>query len=211
MHPVGFEPTNLSIAELKSAPLDHSGTNAFYYITFFLLPLHFLFPFFPFFFSFSFISFYYVCFLFLFFSFKKFFMEMRGIDPLAPRMRNECSTIWATSPIYYFIFMLLTLYVLFLFSKNASGGVRTHASLDSRSWDGPLRPLGHECFLFILLLFLSTAATVGLYSCFYKNYIPVIYFYLFLYIIFFFLLIILTSIKPVHHKIVLDFINFTIK
>ena len=28
MHPVGFEPTHLSIAELKSAPLDHSGTNA---------------------------------------------------------------------------------------------------------------------------------------------------------------------------------------
>ena len=43
MHPVGFEPTHLSIAELKSAPLDHSGTNAFYYITFFLVPLHFLF------------------------------------------------------------------------------------------------------------------------------------------------------------------------
>ena len=75
---------------------------------------------------------------------------MRGIDPLAPRMRNECSTIWATSPIHYFIFMLLTLYVLFLFSKNASGGVRTHASLDSRSWDGPLRPLGHECFSILL-------------------------------------------------------------
>ena len=30
MHPVGFEPTHLSIAELKSAPLDHSGTNASY-------------------------------------------------------------------------------------------------------------------------------------------------------------------------------------
>lgn len=28
MHPVGFEPTHLTIAELKSAPLDHSGTNA---------------------------------------------------------------------------------------------------------------------------------------------------------------------------------------
>ena len=32
MHPVGFEPTHLSIAELKSAPLDHSGTNASYYM-----------------------------------------------------------------------------------------------------------------------------------------------------------------------------------
>ena len=31
--------------------------------------------------------------------------------------------------------------------QNASGGIRTHASLDSRSWDGPLRPLGHECLL----------------------------------------------------------------
>ena len=57
MHPVGFEPTHLSIAELKSAPLDHSGTNAFYYITFFLLPLHFLFTFFPFFFCFDFFFF----------------------------------------------------------------------------------------------------------------------------------------------------------
>ena len=39
---------------------------------------------------------------------------------------------------------------LFLFPKNASGGVRTHASLDSRSWDDPLRPLGHECFDILL-------------------------------------------------------------
>ena len=179
MHPVGFEPTHLSIAELKSAPLDHSGTNAFYYITFFLLPLHFLFPFF---FCFSFISFYYVCFIFLFFSFKKYFMEMRGIDPLAPRMRSECSTIWATSPTTYYIplrpafFSPLfffakmhpvgfepthlsiavletapldhsgtnaSLYYTYnsrdvplppdFFCKNASGGVRTHASLDSRA------------------------------------------------------------------------------
>ena len=30
MHPVGFEPTHLSIAVLETAPLDHSGTNAFY-------------------------------------------------------------------------------------------------------------------------------------------------------------------------------------
>ena len=34
MHPVGFEPTHLSIAELKSAPLDHSGTNASCYLLF---------------------------------------------------------------------------------------------------------------------------------------------------------------------------------
>ena len=27
-------------------------------------------------------------------------MEMRGIDPRAPRMQSECSTIWATSPSY---------------------------------------------------------------------------------------------------------------
>ena len=40
--------------------------------------------------------------------------------------------------------------LLILFRKNASGGVRTHASLDSRSWDGPLRPLGHECFSILL-------------------------------------------------------------
>ena len=38
MHPVGFEPTHLSIAELKSAPLDHSGTNAFYYYYFIIYP-----------------------------------------------------------------------------------------------------------------------------------------------------------------------------
>ena len=32
---------------------------------------------------------------------EKFFtiiMEMRGIDPRAPRMQSECSTIWATPP-----------------------------------------------------------------------------------------------------------------
>ena len=29
---------------------------------------------------------------------KKGIMEMRGIDPRAPRMLSECSTIWATSP-----------------------------------------------------------------------------------------------------------------
>ena len=38
MHPVGFEPTHLSIAELNSAPLDHSGTNAFYYYYFIIYP-----------------------------------------------------------------------------------------------------------------------------------------------------------------------------
>ena len=31
MHPVGFEPTHLSIAVLETAPLDHSGTNASLY------------------------------------------------------------------------------------------------------------------------------------------------------------------------------------
>ena len=29
MHPVGFEPTHLSIAVLETAPLDRSGTNAY--------------------------------------------------------------------------------------------------------------------------------------------------------------------------------------
>ena len=90
-------------------------------------------------------------------------MEMRGIDPLAFRMRNERSTIWATFPsllyTYFFIFsssfwIFILIFFFFLHihcikiqfsSKNASGGVRTHASCDSRSWDGPLRPLGHEC------------------------------------------------------------------
>ena len=47
--------------------------------------------------------------------------------------------------------------------KNASGGVRTHASLDSRSWDGPLRPLGHECFSILLLYTLSCALTLFLF------------------------------------------------
>ena len=28
MHGVGFEPTNANIADLKSAPLDHSGNHA---------------------------------------------------------------------------------------------------------------------------------------------------------------------------------------
>ena len=81
MHPVGFEPTHLSIVGLKPTPLDHSGTDAFT-----------LFP--P------------VAYTFL--SFKN-FMEMRGIDPLAPRMRSECSTIWATSPLppFWFIWLFL--------------------------------------------------------------------------------------------------------
>ena len=48
--------------------------------------------------------------------------------------------------IFYFSFFYILLLLFFFFYKNASGGVRTHASLDSRSWDGPLRPLGHECF-----------------------------------------------------------------
>ena len=101
---------------------------------------------------------------YMFFFRKKNYMEMRGIDPLAPRMRSECSTIWATSP------LLLILHASFcpvpfsttyiLFRKNASGGVRTHASLDSRSWDGPLRPLGHECFSILLLYTLSCALTL---------------------------------------------------
>ena len=34
MHPVGFEPTHLSIAVLETAPLDHSGTNAYLYYYF---------------------------------------------------------------------------------------------------------------------------------------------------------------------------------
>ena len=42
MHPVGFEPTHLSIAELKSAPLDHSGTNAICFFYFFFIPFSFL-------------------------------------------------------------------------------------------------------------------------------------------------------------------------
>ena len=37
MHPVGFEPTHLSIAVLETAPLDHSGTNASYYMLSFFL------------------------------------------------------------------------------------------------------------------------------------------------------------------------------
>ena len=53
MHPVGFEPTHLSIAELKSAPLDHSGTNAFYIFSFVFL-LSYSFFFFLFFFLLSF-------------------------------------------------------------------------------------------------------------------------------------------------------------
>ena len=38
MHPVGFEPTHLAIAVLETAPLDHSGTNAFYYYYFIVYP-----------------------------------------------------------------------------------------------------------------------------------------------------------------------------
>ena len=37
MHPVGFEPTHLSIAVLETAPLDHSGTNALHF--FYFLPV----------------------------------------------------------------------------------------------------------------------------------------------------------------------------
>ena len=68
MHPVGFEPTHLAIAVLETAPLDHSGTNA------------------------------YVILLITFFTFLLFMFEKK-----------------------------------FVVFKNASGGVRTHASLDSRA------------------------------------------------------------------------------
>ena len=74
--------------------------------------------------------------------------------------------------LYTFLLFLRWLpYVCPLFSrgKNASGGVRTHASLDSRSWDGPLRPLGHECFLYILhsLPFLRASFTYFTYDFIY--------------------------------------------
>ena len=120
MHPVGFEPTHLSIAELKSAPLDHSGTNAscLYFSFFFpLLPqldclfiLSFIyslfFMFFPYFLLYSFLYIIYIIYVLTY----KNYMEMRGIDPLAPRMRNECSTIWATSPYSSFYIYILVLF-----------------------------------------------------------------------------------------------------
>ena len=84
MHPVGFEPTHLSIAVLETAPLDHSGTNASY--TYFTLFLSF-------------------------------------VPPLL--------ILLMTSSIY--IFLLPYSFYYFLTFKNASGGVRTHASLDSRA------------------------------------------------------------------------------
>ena len=98
MHPVGFEPTHLSIAELKSAPLDHSGTNAsyvlfFYFFCFslvlFIFYMSLSLSLFIYIYTFTFLYLYvyvYVC-------VSKKLMEMRGIDPLAPRMRSECSTI----------------------------------------------------------------------------------------------------------------------
>ena len=46
MHPVGFEPTHLSIAVLETAPLDHSGTNASLYLLFIPRPVPSPFPFF---------------------------------------------------------------------------------------------------------------------------------------------------------------------
>ena len=63
---------------------------------------------------------------------------------------------------YYLLYPPETclLFPFILFRKNASGGVRTHASLDSRSWDGPLRPLGHECFSILLFYTLSCALTL---------------------------------------------------
>ena len=39
MHPVGFEPTHLSIAVLETAPLDHSGTNASLYYCYIHCPV----------------------------------------------------------------------------------------------------------------------------------------------------------------------------
>ena len=176
MHPVGFEPTHLSIVGLKPTPLDHSGTDAFT-----------LFP--P------------VAYTFL--SFKN-FMEMRGIDPLAPRMRSECSTIWATSPfcLLFSSFILpifwqkmhpvgfepthlsiavletapldhsgtnASLYYTYnsrdvplppdFFCKNASGGVRTHASLDSRAYIGPLDHSGTNASCYYSLRFYPTILT----------------------------------------------------
>ena len=46
MHPVGFEPTHLSIAVLETAPLDHSGTNASLYYCYIHCPVPS--PYFPF-------------------------------------------------------------------------------------------------------------------------------------------------------------------
>ena len=43
MHPVGFEPTHLSIAVLETAPLDHSGTNASFLLIFLFLSFYFYF------------------------------------------------------------------------------------------------------------------------------------------------------------------------
>ena len=62
----------------------------------------------------------------------------------------------------FYPFRVPDLYFI-LFSKNASGVVRTHASLDSRSWDGPLRPLGHECFSILTFYSSSCALTLSLF------------------------------------------------
>ena len=43
MHSVGFEPTNANIADLKSAPLDHSGNYAKTY-TYLYFPAYYILP-----------------------------------------------------------------------------------------------------------------------------------------------------------------------
>ena len=35
---------------------------------------------------------------------------------------------------------------------SASGGIRTHASEENRTWVGRLRPLGHGCSIILLVV-----------------------------------------------------------
>ena len=87
----------------------------------------------------------------LIFSFKKSISGDEGYRSPCPSHAKRMLYHLSYIPIqlFYLDFHNFPL-LLILFRKNASGGVRTHASLDSRSWDGPLRPLGHECFSILL-------------------------------------------------------------
>ena len=56
-------------------------------------------------------------------------MEVRGIDPRAPRMQSECSTIWATPPynssVWYSLPSVSVSEIELKKNKNSPTGIRT--------------------------------------------------------------------------------------
>ena len=134
-------------------------------LLFFFFPFIFFLLFFLF--SFVLIFFLFIMFVLSFFSFLLKSISWRwGVSIPLPLACEANALPYELHPLIFFLFLLyFTFILLFIFGKNASGGVRTHASLDIRSWDGPLRPLGHECFL-VTTFFVTTCSRLLLFSFF---------------------------------------------